>query len=120
MDQIVQIFKALGDETRLKILIILSKKRICAKGLAKHLGISEATVSQHIKVLKDTGLIVGEKMGYYVHYDITNSLLQDTAEFIENISGDPSTCCCELKLQLPHDCKIACKTSQKKCCYKKV
>ena len=58
----VKVFKAIGDETRIKILILLSKKNICAKGISRHLGISEAAVSQHIKVLKDIELVIGYKL----------------------------------------------------------
>ena len=58
MKEKVKDFKAIGDETRLKILILLSTKNICAKGIAKHLEISEAAVSQHIKVLKEANLII--------------------------------------------------------------
>ena len=45
MNEEVKVFKALGDETRLKILVLLSNKNVCAKGIAKNLEISEACVS---------------------------------------------------------------------------
>ncbi len=119
MKQAVRIFKALGDETRLKILVILSKKRICAKGLAKHMNISEAAVSQHIKVLKDAGLIVGEKVGYYVNYDLQKPILLESIELIKHITSDDSECNCKLCVHMPEDCTTMCKTNKNKCCGKK-
>ena len=41
MKEEVKVFKAIGDETRLKILLLLSTKNICAKGIARNLDISE-------------------------------------------------------------------------------
>lgn len=119
MEQAVQIFKALGDETRLKILLILSKRRICAKGLAKHLNISEAAVSQHIKVLKDAGLIIGEKVGYYVNYELQKPILLESIKFIKHITEDSSECNRKFYVYMPDDCTTICKSNRNKCCEKK-
>jgi len=116
MDQILQIFKALGDETRLKILIILSRRRICAKGIARHLDISEAAVSQHIKVLKEAGVIIGEKSGYYMHYDLQEPILLEIVKFIEGMTNDYSMKSCELDIHIPKECKASCKANLNKCC----
>jgi ArsR family transcriptional regulator len=116
MDQIVQIFKALGDETRLKILIILSRRRICAKGISKHLAISEAAVSQHLKVLKEVGVIVGEKAGYYVHYNMQEPILLEIVKFIEQMNNDHTLNSCKLGVHIPGDCKVSCKATKNKCC----
>ena len=45
METIVKIFKALSDETRLKILMIISSKVICQRGISNHLQISDSAVS---------------------------------------------------------------------------
>ncbi|MDF2545367.1 MAG: transcriptional regulator [Anaerosolibacter sp.] len=118
MEQMVQVFKALGDETRLKILIILSRRRICAKGIAKHLSISEPAVSQHIKVLKEAGIIAGEKIGYYVQYDLQEPILSDIIKFIEQMHHDHSLNSCKLGVHIPGECMAACKASKNKCCQK--
>lgn len=120
MNDIVQMLKALGDETRLKILIILSRRQICAKGLAKHLNISEATVSQHIKILKDAGIITGEKVGYYVHYHLQQETLLEVGRFINEIGSSsemPSNF--KFEVSLPCECKAICKSHSNKCCHKK-
>lgn len=118
MEQVVQIFKALGDETRLKILIILSRRRICAKGIAKHLDISEAAVSQHIKILKEAGIIVGVKVGYYVHYDLQEKVLLELLKFIEQMNNDHSFNNCKLNIDIPNECGVSCKANKNKCCQK--
>lgn len=120
MEHLVQIFKALGDETRLKILIILSKRTICAKGIAKHLGVSEAAVSQHLKVLKDAGIIVGEKTGYYVYYNIQEPVLLEIVHFIEQINSKNNADDCPWDMPIPHDCRVECKGKQRRCCQRKL
>lgn len=86
MKELVLKLKALGDETRFKIFLILSEKKICVKGLAKSLGISESGVSQHLKVLKNAGLIKGEKVGYFVHYKVQRDVLIEIQALIGKLA----------------------------------
>lgn len=112
MKDIVQLFKALSDETRLKILIILSRKKICAKGIAKHLNISEAAVSQHLKILREAGLISGEKSGYFVHYDIQEQPLSQITDFISSVKNHKEFGPTNFGLYLPDECEEHCKTGK--------
>ncbi|MGF7186192.1 ArsR family transcriptional regulator [Desulfitispora alkaliphila] len=113
MANIAQIFKALGDETRLKILIILASRRICAKGIAKHLAISDAAVSQHLKVLKEAGIIVGEKIGYYVHYNVQDKTFIEIIEFINKLNNDDFEInTCKLGVKIPKKCEVECKATR--------
>ncbi|MEW9094858.1 MAG: metalloregulator ArsR/SmtB family transcription factor [Clostridiaceae bacterium] len=116
MDYVVQIFKALGDETRLKILIILSRRKICAKGIAKHLNISEAAISQHLKILREAGIITGEKVGYYVHYKLQELVLEEVVDFINKINSSHDLVDCKLGVNIPKDCRVDCKVNKIKCC----
>ncbi|WP_232101522.1 ArsR/SmtB family transcription factor [Paenibacillus sp. URB8-2] len=61
-------FKALGDETRLKIVKLLWKGPHCTKQLAPVLGISEAAVSKNLKLLSEAGLIRAKRRGSYQFY----------------------------------------------------
>lgn len=117
MESIIQLFKALSDETRLKILVILTRRKICAKGIARHLDISEAAVSQHLKILKDTGIIVGEKVGYFVLYRLEQSILLEGASFLNEIANGRSDSSEKLELHIPVDCKAVCKGSKSRCCH---
>lgn len=116
MEEIALIFKALADETRLKILIMLSKRKICAKGISKHLEISEAAVSQHIKILKDTGIVIGEKVGYYVYYDLQESLFNQLVKFIEQMQKEHNSTENNIELEVPIKCSGSCKSKENRCC----
>ena len=87
MDNIVRLFKALGDETRLKILFLLARKNVCAKGISKHLNISEAAGSQHIKILEQLGIVEGYKNGYFIHYSVNHNTLNELIKFISNLQN---------------------------------
>ncbi len=75
------LFSALSDPTRLRLLQILSRQQpqgaLCVNGLAFRLGVTQPAVSQHLKVLKDIGLVKGERMGYRVHYYIDREKLEE-------------------------------------------
>jgi len=63
----VKVFKALGDESRLRIIAALQGERTCVCKLASLLGMPQPTLSHHLKVLRDAGLVVGEKDGSLIH-----------------------------------------------------
>lgn len=114
MDNFLEVMKALSDKTRLEIMDLLLNYDFCVGALSMKLGISEASVSQHLKVLRNAGIITGEKRGYYTHYDIKRELLAETADRIramaeqggprqvcrQHLTGDHSYC---RNLDLPMD-----------------
>ncbi|WFA10177.1 metalloregulator ArsR/SmtB family transcription factor [Tissierella sp. Yu-01] len=115
MEEAVKVFKALGDETRLKILVIIAKRNICAKGISRHLGISEAAVSQHLKALKEANIIKGEKKGYFVQYEIQESTFSVIANFIEEIIKNEIS---YENLHMPMECIAECNIKKNKCCHR--
>ena len=87
-------FRALGDETRLRLVALLARQEpgraMCVTRLARELGVTPSAVSQHLRVLKDLGLVRGERRSYRVHYfldlkqlaayhDLAQELLRDTS-----------------------------------------
>lgn len=54
------VLKAIADETRMKILTLLLEHNYCVRALARSLELSEAAISQHLKVLREAGLLIGE------------------------------------------------------------
>ena len=86
MEKLVKVFKALSDETRLNILLLVSIRSVCQKGISKYLGISDSAVSQHIKVLKEANIINGYKKGYYMLYHINEGIFNKCVSFINSIS----------------------------------
>ena len=63
------LFRALGDETRLTILRQLREKaEICACDFVACCDVAQPTISHHLKVLRESGLIQGEKRGLWIYY----------------------------------------------------
>lgn len=79
MQSPVQVFKALADEGRLSVINLLLSNDLCVGGLARELKISEPAVSQHLKKLRECGLVTGEKRGYWTHYSVNVQKLLDIA-----------------------------------------
>lgn len=65
-----KIFKALSDKNRLRILKMLQKKPLCVCEITDLLQLATSTVSQHLSLLSDAGLIIGEKDGKWINYRI--------------------------------------------------
>ncbi len=82
IDNAEKIFKALGNETRLEILILLKDKRLCVNALVADLKVSQPSVSQHLSVLKNAGLIEGEKIKNKVHYSLKYERLKLVVSFL--------------------------------------
>jgi ArsR family transcriptional regulator len=67
--------RALADENRWEIIRLLLSHEYCVGALANNLGISGAAVSQHLRVLREAGLVKGEKRGYWTHYQVERKAL---------------------------------------------
>ncbi len=65
------LFKALSDETRLRIMALLSKRNLCVCQLEWTLGLSQAKVSRHLTVLKNAGLVRDRREGLWVFYSLS-------------------------------------------------
>lgn len=63
-----KILKALGDSKRYTLLQLMSQRSYCVRALARSSQLSESAVSQHLKILREAGLVYGVKRGYYTHY----------------------------------------------------
>ena len=65
-----KVFKAFCDENRLQILALLRSGEKCACKLLEELQIGQSTLSHHMKILCDSGVVQGRKEGKWVHYSI--------------------------------------------------
>ena len=75
-------FKALGDPARLRLLSLIAAHEsgeACVCDLTEPLGLSQPTVSHHLKVLREAGLVTGERRGTWVHYSLVPGALTDLA-----------------------------------------
>ncbi|MFN3395677.1 MAG: ArsR/SmtB family transcription factor [Thermodesulfovibrionales bacterium] len=73
MDDMLIIFKALSDETRLRILKLLEHGELCVCDIVAALNMMQPKVSFHLGVLKEAGLIKDRKQGKWIHYRIDDS-----------------------------------------------
>lgn len=80
-----QIFKALDDPTRRKILELLKEKDLSAGDIASHFDISKPSISHHLDLLKQAELISSEKKGQFLMYSLNTSLLDNVLTWILNL-----------------------------------
>jgi ArsR family transcriptional regulator len=86
-----QIFKALGDPNRLRIMKMLEQRELCVCEIRTILKLSNSTVSEHLAVLREAGLIRDAKVGKWVNYRLNkctnNQLIQNTLRFLVRSLG---------------------------------
>jgi DNA-binding transcriptional ArsR family regulator len=98
-EELARVFKVLSVESRVKIVQLLKSRVLCVNALAKQLAISPAAVSQHLRILRDAGIVTAEKRGYFVHYRLN----EETLAGWRNLAGrflaeiDPSVPFIEIK-----------------------
>jgi DNA-binding transcriptional ArsR family regulator len=70
--KLAEIFKILGDTTRVKILYALSKKELCVCELVELLGISQSAISHQLRLLRNAGIVKFVKKGKMVYYSLAD------------------------------------------------
>lgn len=79
MDHLVRMFKAFSDSTRVTILTQLSDEALCVGALASRLGVTHSAVSQHLRILREVGLVTGDKRGSWVHYSLDRGRVREVS-----------------------------------------
>ena len=64
------VFKVLSVEARIHIVRVLKRRSLCVTELTSQLGITQAATSQHLRVLKDAGIVKFQKRGFHVYYHL--------------------------------------------------
>ncbi len=72
MKDFIRVMKALSDPNRIRILKLLQKKDFCVSEITGIINLAQSTVSKHLKILENAGLVVSQKRGLWVHYKISN------------------------------------------------
>lgn len=70
--ELVKIFKALGEPTRFRIVKLLSIQPMCVCEIGEVLSILQPRVSQHLKILREAGLVQEKREGYWIIYHLDN------------------------------------------------
>ena len=108
--EISQALKAISHPVRLQMIALLLQRRMCVRSLARHFEVSEPTISVHLKVLKNAGLIIGEKKSYYMHYQVIRENIEEISQFFSALSATPD---------LPQQCGHGSGSCHCKCHFKK-
>jgi len=85
--KVTKVFRALSVETRVRIVQLLKERALCVNALAARLDVTSAAVSQHLRVLRDADLVIPDKRGYYVHYQINEKTLATWKELADGLLG---------------------------------
>ena len=80
------IFKAFCDENRIRILNLLTTGEKCACKLLEELNITQPTLSHHMKILCDSGIVVGRKEGKWTHYSISANGVDKAKKYLDVIT----------------------------------
>lgn len=116
--ELAQFHKILGDETRLRLVQILAHqapgRARCVSCLATSLDTTVSNVSQHLKALKDLGLVQASRRGYHVHYGLDHQRVaayhrlgeeligQSGLDTIKNHQPEETTMCCQQDKNCKH------------------
>lgn len=76
------IFKAFCDENRIRILQLLQGGEKCACMLLEEMNITQPTLSHHMKILCDSGIVTGRKEGKWMHYSISKTGIECAQEYL--------------------------------------
>ena len=87
MQELAKVFKALSDTNRLKIFILLFKRTLCVNALVNHLAISQSAVSQHLRILREAGLVNSEKRGDWMHYSANKKKAEQFMKKFNSLLG---------------------------------
>lgn len=97
-------FKALSDETRIKIVEMLSCGEMCACDILEFFKITQPTLSYHMKMLVGCGLVMARKEGSWMRYAVNPEKARELKDFLENITTESENCICR-DIQKNPDCE---------------
>lgn len=79
MRDLVKVFKALSDETRIRLLKLLQQRELCVCELMQALNMTQSRVSRNLGILKDAGLVKDRRDGLWVHYSLNEKSFNEYA-----------------------------------------
>jgi DNA-binding transcriptional ArsR family regulator len=83
--ELARILKVLSVGSRVRIVQILKGRVLCAGAVASQLDVTQGAVSQHLRVMRNAGLLIDEKRGYYVHYRLNEETLDRWRKQIDSL-----------------------------------
>jgi ArsR family transcriptional regulator len=89
------LLKALSDESRVRIVHILSCGELCACDILDYFDISQPTLSHHLAILVDSLLVTARHEGKWTHYSLNSEAFSFIESFLQNISRESEKCLCK-------------------------
>jgi DNA-binding transcriptional ArsR family regulator len=83
-----RLFRALSAESRQQILRLVADRWLCVGALSNRLGMSAGAMSQHLRILRDAGLVDSNRQGTFIHYRATPDAADRCREAIETVFGE--------------------------------
>lgn len=84
----VLLFKAISDQTRLKIVDLLSCGEMCACQLLDNFSITQPTLSYHMRILSESGIVNGRRDGAWMYYSINGVVIEAISDFLIEIKSN--------------------------------
>lgn len=86
--------KALSDPNRVKMMDLLSYETMCACDLLEYFDFTQSSLSHHMKILKEVGLVTTEKIGKWHYYTVNQSAVESISRFGQEIFSNSEACIC--------------------------
>jgi len=86
---LADVFKALGNETRLEIVAMLSGRELCVCDILANVGNSQPVLSHHLKVMKLAGLVTDRREGKWVYYRLNRQVVERLENFLAAARREP-------------------------------
>jgi len=86
--ELAHICKVLSVETRVRILELVKDRALCVGAIAARLDVTQGAVSQHLRILRDAGLVTAEKRGYFVHYKLNEKKMSRCKDLMNMLATD--------------------------------
>lgn len=83
-------FRALGDETRLRLLELLAEGELCVADLMDETGLGQSLVSHHLRTLRQAGLVRNRPEGRLVFYSLSRTAIEATIAPLAGLAPEPS------------------------------
>ena len=94
MQELVRTFKALGDETRIRLLKLLEQRELCVCELMQVLNMTQSRISRNLGILKNAGLVKDRRDGLWVHYSFNEEAkpqIQRLLQILKDSCNDDKT-----------------------------
>ncbi|MDD4780288.1 MAG: autorepressor SdpR family transcription factor [Tissierellia bacterium] len=81
-------FKALSDPTRRQIIQLLKKEKMTAGEIVNHFQMTGASISHHLSILKNAGLVIDDKQGKYIYYELNLSVVEEIMSWLASLKEE--------------------------------